>query len=108
MLRSDVIYQINCPLCTQSYVGQTERHTTARFTEHILREGPVKVHMGKCKGSLKEENISVIMEVREKSKLGTYEAIFLKEIKPEINTKEEFKSKKLHIKWLLDSLFGKE
>ena len=109
MLKSDVIYKIECPVCKNSYVGQTERHATTRFTEHILRDGPIKEHLKACKTEIKEDNVDILMEMRSKSKLLTYEALFIKEYNPKLNTREEFKGKKLTaIKWVLDSLFTRE
>ena len=108
MLKSDVVYQIKCPVCLDCYVGQTERHLTTRFDEHILREGPVKTHMEKCGVNLTEENVEVVRGLQTNTKLMTYEAILIKKLRPQINTKEEYRSRKLYIKWLIDSLFGKE
>ena len=108
MLKSDVIYKLNCSVCNNSYVGQTERHATTRFTEHILREGPIKEHLSKCKTEMSEENVEILKEMRSNSKLLTYEALFIKEINPKINTREEFRSKKLTaIKWVVDSLYSR-
>ena len=105
MLKSDVVYQITCPVCKDSYVGQTERHMVTRFKEHIQRNGPVKEHIDRCDTDLSEEDIEIKMELMNKNKLLTYEALFIKQIQPVINTKEEYKSKKLTIKWVVDSLF---
>ena len=106
MLKSHVVYQINCPVCADSYVGETERHMTTRLREHILRDGPVKTHIEKCKTELNEEDVIIKMELPNNQKLLTMEALFIKEISPKINTKEEFKSKKLNIKWVVESLFN--
>ena len=89
VLKSDVVYQIDCPVCNDCYVGQTERHLTTRYSEHINNNGPVKTHMQKCKATLGEEDIKVLYECREKSKLMTYEALFIKQVKPKINTRKE-------------------
>ena len=106
MLKSDVIYKIQCPMCKHCYVGQTERHLTSRYREHVINEGPMKAHADKCKASLSDENISIERQIREKTKLATYEALYQKMLRPEINVKDEFRSRKLKIKWLLDSLYG--
>ena len=106
VLKSDVVYKITCSLCKQSYVGKTERHLTTRFREHILREGPMKTHAEGCGEELNDNNITVEKEVRERSKLATYEALYIKIINPEINTKDEFR-RKLYIKWIIDSIYNK-
>ena len=107
ILKSDVVYKITCSLCKQCYVGKTERHLTTRYREHILRDGPMKSHAQNCKEKLTEDNISIEKEVRERNKLSTYEALYIKIIKPEINTKDEFR-RKLYIKWIIDSLYEKQ
>ena len=115
-LKSCVIYKLTCPICKNCYVGQTARHVVTRSREHINNEGPVKSHLEKCKIILKEdidksifieENVQVLKQCSKEEKLLTYESLFIKEIKPFINTREEFKSKKLHIKWVVDSLYGR-
>ena len=115
-LKSCVIYQLDCPICKNCYVGQTARHVVTRSREHINNEGPVKSHLEKCNIVLKEdeekslfinENVKVLMQCTKEEKLLTYEALFIKEIKPLINTREEIKSRKLHIKWVVDSLYGR-
>ena len=73
-----------------------------------MREGPIKEHLSKCKTEMSEENVEILKEMRSKSKLLTYEALFIKEINPKINTREEFRSKKLTaIKWVVDSLYSR-
>ena len=34
-LKSGVVYKIKCSRCTSCYVGQTVRHLTTRFKEHL-------------------------------------------------------------------------
>ena len=106
MVRSDVVYKITCNVCESTYVGQTVRHLTARFREHRTNEGPVKAHMVGCGTELRDDDIQILKEVVDSAKLLTEEALHIKEIKPEINKKEEFRSRKLNIKWLLDSIYG--
>ena len=115
-LKSCVIYKLNCPFCKKCYVGQTARHVVTRSREHINNEGPVKSHLEECNIVLKEDeeksifindNVEVLMQCTKVEKLLTYESLFIKEIKPLINTREEFKSRKLYIKWVVDSLYGR-
>ena len=64
--------------------------------------------MEKCGVNLTEENVEVVRGLQTNTKLMTYEAILIKKLRPQINTKEEYRSRKLYMKWLIDSLFGKE
>ena len=99
MLRSKVVYQIVCPSCNASYVGQTSRHLTTRFNEHLTRKGPVKEHLEKCQIRADENCINILAATHKgESSLLALEALWIREIKPEINTKDEFKSRELIIK----------
>ena len=105
-LKSDVVYKIDCRVCKDSYVGQTERHMTTRLGEHINNRGPVKAHITNCSTTLSEDDVTIIMECQSSLNLMTYEALYIKQMKPQINTREEYRSKKLNIKWIVDSLYG--
>ena len=48
VMRSGVIYQIECPRCQAFYVGCTEQHLITRFKEHRSRQGPVRTHFVFC------------------------------------------------------------
>ena len=107
MPNSCAIYTIKFPVSTDSYLGQTVRHIMARFREHTKNEGPVKEHITACGASLSEDDIEVEMLCTDPNKLLTYEALFIKEIEPKINRKQEFKSRDLTIKWILDSIYSR-
>ena len=101
MIRSGVVYQIKCPRCNSSYVGQTSRHLQTRIAEHRTREGPVKKHLQIC-GVGKDwgkDQVEVLGSTsRGEQFLLTLEALWIKELSPSINTKEEWKSRELTIK----------
>ena len=99
MLKSKVVYQITCPGCNASYVGQTSRHLTTRLNEHLTRKGPVKEHFLKCQSRADEQCVKILGSTyRGESYLLTLEVLWIRDIKPEINTKDEFKSRELIIK----------
>ena len=100
MLRSGVVYQITCPRCKSSYVGQTTRHLKTRFAEHRTRKaGPVRKHFEECEETLTDEHVSILSaSARGEQHLLTLEALFIRELKPTINTKDEWRSKELTIK----------
>ena len=99
MLKSKVVYQITCPGCKASYVGQTCRHLTTRLNEHLTRKGPVKEHFQKCFHRVDEQCVNILTTTHKgESSLLTLEALWIREIKPKINTKDEFRSRELIIK----------
>ena len=99
MIKSNVVYNISCPRCQSCYVGQTRRQLQRRFTEHTQR-GPVKLHMAECKLELTHSDIKILGSTsRGEKQLMTLEALYQRDISPSINTKEEYKSRKLTIKF---------
>ena len=99
MLRSGVVYKLTCPRCAACYVGQTSRHLQTRFREHINNQGPIKHHLTLCKVKMNEENVDILSQTsRGEQYLLTLEALWINNIKPEINTKDEYRNKTLTIK----------
>ena len=73
---------------------------STRFTEH-LQKGPVKIHIAQCKVDLDPPcDIQILGSTsRGEKHLLTLEALFQKDISPSLNTKEEYKSRTLYIKF---------
>ena len=99
LLKSGVVYHLTCPSCKASYVGETIRHLMHRFREHRVNTGPLRKHLETCNTDLEEDDVKVLTTSSNQEKLLILEALFIRELKPTINTKEEFKSKKLRIKF---------
>ena len=98
MLRSGNVYQIDCPGCNARYVGQTVRHLQTRFGEHINKKRLVKTHITtQCKVELKDEHIQILGRENKSEHLLTLKD-FIRDVKPQLNTKEEYRSKTLVIK----------
>ena len=98
LLKSGVVYKIECPRCNSCYVGQTSRHLQTRFKEHVGK-GPVQQHFRDCDSVLSEECVSVLGATSKgEVTLLTLEALWIREVKPELNTKDEFRSRQLTIK----------
>ena len=98
-LKSKVVYKIGCPCCQACYVGQTSRHLLYRVREHKRKNSPVGEHFQKCNSELTMENVKVIASTfKSINYLMTLEALFIKDIKPTINTKDEYRSRALVIK----------
>ena len=98
MLKSGVVYRIDCPSCSACYVGKTTRHLQTRFKEHCSKD-PMKAHVAECKTTLTEKDIRILHQTaRGDNFLLTLEALYIREIKPTINTKDEYRSRELTIK----------
>ena len=99
-LRSGVVYQIVCSGCQASYVGQTSHHLLKRFKEH-KSSGPVNAHFLQCGVTPSfEEHVSVLGSTsRGVQHLQTLEALWIREKAPTLNTRDEWNSRELTIKW---------
>ena len=98
-LRSGTVYQIQCPSCKACYVGQTSRHLLTRFKEHTRPSAPVRKHFDDCTSILSFECMNLLKtSARGEAHLLTLEAIFIEEMKPTINRKDEYRSRALTIR----------
>ena len=98
MIRSGVVYQITCPSCETSYVGYTTRHLQTRISEHRRLKGPMKAHLRKCKVYMDDCQIKILASSsKSETYLQTLEALYIRELKPKINTKDEFRGRDLII-----------
>ena len=98
MLKSSVVYQITCPGCSSSYVGQTDRHLATRFNEHRNRH-PMKTHLQECQTDITEKECTILHQTSKGVPfLETLEALYIRDIKPQLNTKDEWRRKELIIK----------
>ena len=100
-IRSRVVYQIECPGCNASYVGQTVRHLNTRYAEHRNVNSIVGSHFMECIGSKPDFGDVTILcaTTRGAEFLMTLEALYINEIRPEINTKDEYRSRTLTLKF---------
>ena len=98
MIQSNVVYKITCPQCNLSYVGQTSRHVQQRFKEHIGSQGLLKKHFEECNVSPSMDFVKILGKAKF-DRLLSLEALFIAEINPALNTKDEFKSRTLKLKF---------
>ena len=99
LMKSGVVYQLTCPRCSACYVGQTGRHIQTRLKEHLQRAGPMKSHLAQYNATLTSDQVDILHSTsRGESFLLTLEALHIREHKPSINTKDEYKSKEFVIK----------
>ena len=75
-----------------------ERHLQQRFKEHIGSSGLLKSHFHDCNISPSFEMVKILGK-QKFEKLLTLEALFISQIKPALNTKDEFKSRNLLLKF---------
>ena len=105
MLLSNVVYKLTCPGCGASYVGQTVRHIQLRVREHLGNKGTMNLHFRQCSAidnasHINENDILVILDkANNLLKLLTLEALYQQEIKPCLNTKDEYRSRTLTLKF---------
>ena len=99
-LKSGVVYKIQCPRCSACYVGATARHLTTRFKEHIQKKEAVSKHLSLCGAVVSEENLDILCStLRGTFHLFTLEALWIREIKPKLNVKDEYRKRELVIKF---------
>ena len=100
LLKSDVVYKILCSRCKTCYVGKTSRHLATRFAEHrTLSNGPVVQHMKECKIEVKQLDVEILKSVMNGGfQLSVMEALFIRELKPALNTRDEYRDHELTIK----------
>jgi len=100
-LRSKVVYQFTCSRCEACYVGATSRHLQTRFKEHIQRKkGAVYKHLELCQVEGQSSDMVILCATQKgEVHLFTLEALFIRQLKPEINVKDEFKRRELIIKF---------
>ena len=99
MLKSGLDYRLTCPCCFVCYVGETSRNLKFRVREHIQRAGPMKLHLSQCSTTVTEENVDILKTLsRGEYYLLTLKAHHIRELKPQINSRDEYKSRELMIK----------
>ena len=87
-LKSMVVYQIQCPRCESSYVGQTARHLITRIKEHRNVNTPVGSHFQNCDCEILMENVTIIdRTIKSEQCLMSLEALWINKLKPN-NTKQ--------------------
>ena len=99
-ISSRVVYQITCPSCGACYVGQTSRHARTRMGEHRTKKNqPIRCHFEACVRKLATISEMKIIHrtTRNMEFLETLEALYIREIGPTLNTKDEYRSRELTI-----------
>ena len=101
-VRSHVVYRIRCPRCNSCYIGQTNQYIDMRFKQHKKPSQPVGKHLRRC-NALADITLNDVeflaASTRGDQYLMTLEALWQREERPKINTKDEYKSRELTIMW---------
>ena len=79
-------------------MGKTGRHLHVRFKEHLVKKGPVKAHLQQCLGGITEESVDILGATsRGEMHLLTLEALWIRELKPYLNTQDTMQSRDLKL-----------
>ena len=101
-LRSRVVYKITCPGCHACYVGQTSRHMITCYKKHSNQKNKLaRKHFDMCIGAKSQTSDVRILASSNRGieHLLTLVALYVREIKLELNTKDEYCSRELTIKF---------
>ena len=98
MFLSNVVYQITCPGCQSSYVGQTTRHLTTRIQEHARPASHGGSHLRNCSQTMQDADVNIIDRTNSNAKLLTLEALHISRRAPSINQKEEYRKRELTLR----------
>ena len=84
-----MVYKVQCDLCKTDYVGYTTRHLQQLIGEHKHSAiGHLEDH-GISKSELKDKQFSVLRKCRSKFDCLIFEMLFIKELKPGLNTQKD-------------------
>ena len=98
-LKSYVVYNVTSNGSSSIYVGQTSRHVTTRISEHQKKDSPVGQHLVECCGTTHNVKWEILDACRGVEKLMTIEAISIKKLKPQLNTRDEYRGRELTLKY---------
>ena len=87
-LKSHVVYIVTCNGCSSINIGQTSRHVTTRISEHQKKVSPVGQHLVECFGTTHNVKWGSLDACCGVEKLMTIDAIYIKKLKPQINTRD--------------------
>jgi len=92
---NNAVYQVSCTTCHKIYIGSTIRTLHSRLNEHARNtESSIYKHLQVCSPSLpidQKLRITILTRENDNINLRIKEAIFIKEKKPELNSREELR-----------------
>ena len=81
-----------------NYVGQTCRHITTSSAEHANADSPMGIHAIECNGEKTAFKWKILDQCGNQSMLVTLEALYIRTLKPAINTRDEYRKRQLTLK----------
>ena len=96
--RQCVVYKFACDLCDADYVGYTSRHLHQRIAEH--KYSAIGKHLLDAHGDknlINEGQFRVLKKCHGKFDCLVYEMLFIKELRPSLNTQGDSISAKLFV-----------
>ena len=97
-LKSHMVYDFTCNGCKSIYVGQKCRHITTMVAEHAMADSPMGVHAIDCNGDETAFQWKILDQCSNQSKLMTLGALYIRTLKPAINTRDEYRTRELSLK----------
>ena len=88
-----VVYKFTCDLCDADYVGYTARHLQQRIAEH--KYSAIGKHLLDAHGDknlINEDQFRVLKKCHGKFDCLVYEMLFIKELRPSLNTQSDSNS----------------
>ena len=85
-----VVYKFACDLCDADYVGYTARHLHKRNAQH--KYSAIGKHLLDALGDknlINEDRFRVLKKCHEKFYCLVYEMLFIKELRPSLNTQSD-------------------
>ena len=85
-----IVYSFQCDLCDANYVGFTARHSHQRISEHHY--SAIRKHLETQHGNKRakiDHLFKVLKKCRSKFDCLIYEMLFIKNIKPSLNTQND-------------------
>ena len=90
-LRKNVIYEIQCNICKNIYVGSTIRFLHTRVKEHLTnKSSSMYKHLQSCDVSnTTNVSVKILASDEDNCNIRLREAMYIKKLKASINSKEE-------------------
>ena len=67
-------------------------HLITRIKEHGRPKAPITIHMKSCVHVLTMDDVSTMSKYKSRNHLMTMEVVFINQLRPQLNTKDEYKS----------------
>ena len=99
VIQQCVVYKFARDLCDADYVGYTARHLHQSIAEHkysAIGKHLLEAHSD-CKNLLNEGQFRVLKKCHEKFDCLVYEMLFIKELRPSLNTQSDSISSNLFV-----------